>query len=97
MSGGWGIRDRDARYGPGFRAAKRAWAAKVRAGGVPCWRCGSLLDPGGWHLGHVDGTGMLHPEHKLCNEDAARAASRESRRVNEAKLRRPRPGHPGLG
>lgn len=71
-----------AKYGPVHQAARLAWAPRVEAGTVACWRCGELIVPGTpWDLGHVDDVvlasrlglelGERRPEHQDHNRSAA--------------------------
>lgn len=63
-----------ARYKGVHTTLRRQWAAKVRLGGVVCWRCGKPItrtEP--WDLGHADGSSTIYagPEHRACNRRAA--------------------------
>ena len=60
-------------YGHRHRQIRKQWATVVNAGGVNCWRCGTLLQPGQpWDLGHVDGTDQYAgPECRPCNRGTA--------------------------
>ena len=76
---------RSQRWGRRHRQARLAWLPRVAAGGVVCWRCGVLIDPGEpWDLGHDDFDVRRYagPEHRRCNRATAgrfslRGASRE--------------------
>lgn len=66
-------------YGPAHDRARRAWAARLARGPVPCTRCGEPVGPGdAWHLDHADDrAGYLGPAHGACNTAAGgRAAHR---------------------
>jgi hypothetical protein len=65
-------------YGTVHKAARKRFAAQMRAGRVfYCWRPNCLtpdlpIDPGSWDLGHVDPEyraefGHRWPEHPRCN------------------------------
>jgi hypothetical protein len=60
-------------YGGVHQKLRKRWAARVRAGGVDCWRCGKPIPAGArWDLGHVDEEhqaqfGTRHAEHVRCN------------------------------
>jgi hypothetical protein len=59
------------RYGPAYRAAKRALRPLVAAGLAICVRCHQPIEPGEWDLGHDDRTGAIAgPEHIKCNRGA---------------------------
>jgi hypothetical protein len=61
-------------YGTAHQKLRKELSPKVEAGGVRCWRCGELIQPGeGWHLGHDDDDRRIHrgPEHSDCNLRAA--------------------------
>lgn len=73
-------------YGSSHQALRKAWQAKVSAGGVVCQRCGfEILPEGQWDLGHDDNdrTAPQTPEHARCNRRAGgkkgAAASRRGR------------------
>lgn len=58
---------------------RRAWQSRMNAGEpVLCWRCGKLVDPTNWHLGHDDDDRSRYrgPEHPKCNLSAAGRGSR---------------------
>ena len=61
-------------YGQAHRTTRAAWAPLVQAGGVRCWRCGQLIEPGEpFDLGHDDHDRSITrgPEHQRCNRSAA--------------------------
>lgn len=70
--------------GAEHRAAKRAYRVLVAAGEAHCWRCGALLVPGGWHVGHDDvAVDVLRgPECAGCNR---RAAARKGALIANAR------------
>jgi hypothetical protein len=81
-----------ARYGKDHQALRKAWAPKVEAGGVICWRCHKPIQPGTpWDLGHGDGAEREQhkgPEHRgKCNRATATHMA--------ARRQRPTPPHPG--
>ena len=42
-------------YGHTHQQLRKQWARQVAAGGVKCWRCHELIDPGDpWDFGHDD-------------------------------------------
>jgi hypothetical protein len=62
------------KYGGQHKMIRRLWAERIRAGDVPCVRCGEPIIPdptmrgGGWELDHADdGNGYLGPSHRHCN------------------------------
>ena len=65
-------------YGSEFNAERRTWQSRMNQGlRVTCWRCGDLLDPEHWHLGHDDDDrGVIRgPECPPCNLSAAGRSS----------------------
>lgn len=70
-------------YGATHKRYRKAWAPRVEAGGVSCWRCGLLIEPRQpWDLGHDDEDRRRYsgPEHRHCNRGAAAAGPRASER-----------------
>jgi len=77
-------------YGWHHQVLRKRWALLVELGGIPCARCGGLIQPGTpWDLGHddLDRSRPSAPEHRRCNRStsthkAARraAAKRDQRR-----------------
>jgi hypothetical protein len=70
-------------YGTRHKAARKRFAARMRAGEIfYCWRptCvlpGEPIDPRSWDLGHVDPElrhlfGERYPEHPRCNRGTVR-------------------------
>ena len=65
-------------YGPNFVAERKAWQRRLNQGArVTCWRCGDLIDPEHWHLGHddTDRDVVRGPECPNCNLSAAGRSS----------------------
>lgn len=69
-------------------ALRAAWAPRVEAGHVACWRCGLLITPGqDWDLGHriaradggTDDPTLIAPEHRDCNRGAGARRGRRTR------------------
>jgi len=62
-------------YDGKHRRTRKAWAERVEAGVVRCWRCRELIRPDEqWDLGHddVDRSITRGPEHAArCNRSAA--------------------------
>jgi hypothetical protein len=65
-------------YGADYQRQRRAWALKIKAGGVTCWRCGQAMHPDApFDLGHDDDDRSIirGPECPTCNRSAAGKAS----------------------
>jgi hypothetical protein len=83
------------KYAGRHQATRRAWAPKVAAGTVTCWRCGRLIQPTeAWDLGHDDNDPSIHrgPEHAgRCNRAAGgrlgNARARHRRKQRTGRLR----------
>ena len=61
-------------YGHTHQQRRKQWARQVAAGGVKCWRCHELIEPGDpWDLGHDDYDRSLYrgPEHRACDRGTA--------------------------
>lgn len=73
-------------YGKAHRQLRKQWEPIVAAGGVGCWRCGRVINPGTpWHLGHSDwGNVTKGPECVKCNLSAA---ARKGRLVQTLRKR----------
>jgi len=58
--------------GAAHKSLRRALDPIVQAGLAECVRCGELIAPGAWDLGHDDVNPHLHsgPEHIQCNRGA---------------------------
>ena len=69
---------------PEYRAARAVVKRQVDAGLAHCWRCGSQLHPGYWHLGHhdTDRSRLMGGECTTCN---LRAAASKGARVANAR------------
>lgn len=66
-------------YDAAHRRLKASWQARIDHGEiVHCWRCGAVINPTRWHLGHDDDDRSKHrgPECQVCN---TRAGGREGR------------------
>lgn len=67
-------------YDTRYDRLRRTFQRRMAAGEVfLCWRCGALIDPARWHLGHddMDRRVIRGPECPTCNLSAAgRAAHR---------------------
>ena len=59
-------------YGASHQQARAQVAPQVRAGHMPCARCGQPIEPGqDWHLDHNDDrSGYIGPSHAQCNTRA---------------------------
>lgn len=78
---------RAARYNsPEHRAARKRYTVLVAAGQAMCWRCGCVLYPEHWQVGHNDaGTVIMGPECTPCNRTAAaRKGARVANRRRKA-------------
>ncbi len=66
------------------RAARAHYRKLVDYGLAVCWRCGRLLVPGAWHVGHDDvNTNVIRgPECASCN---LKAGARKGAKVANAK------------
>ena len=67
-------------YDAGYYHERKAWAARIKQGGVRCWRpqCQRPINHGDrWHLGHDDHDRAIirGPECVHCNLSAAGKAS----------------------
>jgi hypothetical protein len=61
-------------YDTTHKLLRKQCAKQVAAGGVRCWRCRDLIQPGDpWDLGHddYDRTVYRGPEHRRCNRATA--------------------------
>lgn len=74
-------------YSHQHRLYRKTLEPQVAAGGVECWRCGELIEPGEpWDLGHSDEDKSLWlgPEHRRCNRSSqARGRPTAYRRSRE--------------
>ena len=70
-------------YGPEHKRLRAYWQQVIDSrGGVPCWRCGVLLEPGTpWDLGHDDNDRRAYrgPECRPCNRGTAAARGNRMR------------------
>ena len=63
---------KQARYRGNHKKLRALLDPMVQTGTVECVRCGELIEPGEWDLGHDDVYPELHsgPEHTWCNRGA---------------------------
>lgn len=90
---------RRAKYdSPEHRAARAYYGLQVAKRQAVCWRCGNLLLPGRWHVGHDDHdtSAIRGPECDTCNRKAGArkgaliANARRKARREAAAFVRPR-------
>ncbi len=73
-------------YDTNHRRLRSAWATKVSAGGVACWRCTQPIAPNEpWELGHDDDRPGQYkgPEHKDCNQRAGSEKGTKAMRLGQ--------------
>jgi hypothetical protein len=71
-------------YDTTHKLLRKAWAPRVAAGEVRCWRCRQFIEPGEpWDLGHddYDRTVYRGPEHRKCNRSTAARNVADQRRM----------------
>lgn len=74
------------------KEARRQGEALVNAGRGYCWRCGRLLYPGQWHVGHSDDRTVIRgPECASCNLTVAASKGARVANANRKARRRAQP------